>query len=137
MAIPAFDPAKIYRFFICFHDGEEEDAHSEIRHFAILLTPENHDRYLTLDDHTDGAWTNHWRRTAWKYGQLGLCTNDPQGIFGFDTNEIDRPRKRAAIMRSWQRFHERHGFAVGEVETTMIPAEDEIEYDGKGFVSSE
>lgn len=120
-----FNPDMTYRFVISFYVGDDDDqeacgpARIIVKHFTIVLTAENYERCLYLDDHTDNAWTSLWRATAWKFGQLGLCTAPALGLFGFDTQEIDEPLEQDRIMRVWRWFHRHHGFETGPVETIV------------------
>jgi hypothetical protein len=130
-----FNHELTYRFAISFHVGDDDDQdecgpeRTIVKHFTIGLTPENYERLVYMDDHADVAWTNMWRATAWKFGQLGLCTAPSLGIFGFDTQEIDEPLEQDRIMRIWRWFHRHHGFETGPVETVTYTPD---EYDALG-----
>lgn len=76
-----FNPNLTYRFVIFFSMGDN-DAVDElgpervvVKSFTIGMTEEHFSRLIYLDDHTDGAWTRFWQKTAWKFGQLGECTD--------------------------------------------------------------
>ena len=130
-----FNPDMTYRFVIFFNVGDD-DALDEfgpervvVKSFTIGVTGEDFARLVYLDDHTDGAWTGFWRKTAWKFGQLGLCTDPAIGLFGFDTSEIDTDLQLDRLMRVWKWFHRRHGYATGPIETMTLTPE---QYEERG-----
>lgn len=127
-----FNPNLTYRFVIFFSMGDN-DAVDElgpervvVKSFTIGMTEEHFSRLIYLDDHTDGAWTRFWQKTAWKFGQLGECTDPAIGLFGFDTSEIDTDLQQNRLMRVWKWLHRRHGYMTGPIETmTLTPEEHE------------
>lgn len=126
----AFDPDMTYRFYVVFLVGDDDDVEEQgperviVKSFTIAVTADDFERLVFLDDYTEGAWDGFWRKTRWKFGQMGLCTNPSEGLFGFDTNEIDEPLQQDRLMRTWRWFLRRHGYTTGPIETMNLTLEE-------------
>tara|TARA_B100000929_G_scaffold65886_1_gene50241 strand:- start:8352 stop:8912 length:561 start_codon:yes stop_codon:yes gene_type:complete len=125
-----FNPDMTYRFFIAFHVGDDEDLELRgpervvVKSFTIAMTSDTFERLIYLDDHTNGAWTDMWRWSAWKIGQLGDCTAPALGVFGFDSHEIETEAEQDRVMNAWKHFMQRHGYPTGPIETATHTPDD-------------
>ena len=128
----SFNSDMTYRFFVAFHMGDDEEQDLSgpervvVKSFTIAITSDTFDRLAYLDDHTKGAWTDMWRWSAWKFGQLGENSAPALGMFGFDSNEIETEAEQDRVMHAWKNFLQRHGYPTGPIETSnYTPSEFE------------
>lgn len=125
-----FNPDLIYRFHIMFFVGDDDDVEEVgperviVKSFTIAVTAENFERLVYADDYTDFGWDRFWRKTRWKFGQMGLCTAPSRGLFGFDTVEIDEPLEQDRVMRVWRWYIRHLGYETGPIETMTLTREE-------------